>query len=67
MKPYQTSSREGTQATERKRNKGARTKVEEYKQPKRGHPHRGKGTTKNQNLHESYEAYLLKKGEVNPP
>jgi len=42
---------------------GAWTKVQASKQPKRGGPQGGKGTTKYQNLHQLLEAY--KKGEVN--
>jgi len=45
-----------------KRKQGARTKVQACKQPKRGRPHGGNGTTKYRNFH--LEAYQLKKGEV---
>jgi hypothetical protein len=51
------------QKRERKRNKGARIKVQASKQPKRGGPQGGKGTTK---YRQWLEAYQLKKGEVNP-
>ncbi len=39
-----------------------RTEVQASKQPKRGRPQRGKGTTNYRNLHQSFEAYQLKKG-----
>jgi hypothetical protein len=52
-----------------KKKQGARTKVQASKQPKRGRPEGGKGTTKYQNLqnlHQMVQTYHLKKGEVNP-
>jgi hypothetical protein len=48
----------------RKKKQGARTKVQASKQPKRGRPQGGKGTTKNQTFHQSHEAYQLKRGKV---
>jgi hypothetical protein len=48
----------------RKKKQGARTKVQASKQPKRGRPQGGKGTTKNQTLHQLREAYQLKRGKV---
>jgi hypothetical protein len=49
-----------------KKKQRTRTKVQASKQPKRGMPQGGKGTTKHGNLHQSHEAYQLKKGEVSP-
>jgi hypothetical protein len=49
-----------------KKKQRARIKVEARKQPKRGAPHGGNGITKYKNLHQSFEAYQLKKGEVSP-
>jgi hypothetical protein len=49
---------------EEKKKQRAKTKVQASKQPKRGVSQGGKGTTKHQNLHQSQEAYKLKKGEV---
>jgi hypothetical protein len=49
-----------------KKKQGASTKVQASKQPKRGEPQGGKGTTKNWTLQHLHEAYQLKKGEVNP-
>jgi hypothetical protein len=45
---------------------GARTKVQASKQPKRGGPQGGNGTTTYQKLNQLQEAYQQKKGEVNP-
>jgi hypothetical protein len=42
------------------------TKDEASKQPKKGVPHREKGPTKYQNLHQSLQAYQLKKGGGKP-
>ncbi len=50
---------------ERKRKQGARTKVQENKQPNKGGPQGGKGTTKNWTLHQLHEANQLKEAEVN--
>jgi hypothetical protein len=44
---------------------GVRTEVQASKQPNKGGPQGGKGTTKNWTLHKSHEANQLKKGEVN--
>jgi hypothetical protein len=46
MKPCQTLQKESTQERERKRNKGQGPKSKPAKQPKRGRPQGGKGTTK---------------------
>jgi hypothetical protein len=46
------------------REKGPMTKVQASKQPKRGRQG-GKGPTKNRTLHQSHEAYQLKREEVN--
>jgi hypothetical protein len=64
MKPCQTLKKESTQERERKRNKGARTKVQGSKQPKRSRPQGGKGTTKNQTLHPSFSQLIKKKNCV---
>jgi hypothetical protein len=62
MKPCQTSYKKKHPTKGEKKNQEARTKVQASKQPKRGGPLGGKGTTKYQNLHQSLEAYPLKKG-----
>ncbi len=49
MKPCQTLEKESIQERARKKKQAARTKVQASKQPKRGGPQGGKGTTKNQN------------------
>ncbi len=50
----------------REKKQGAKTKkVQANKQPKRGGSQGGKGTPKYRNLHQSLEAYQLKKREVN--
>jgi hypothetical protein len=70
MKPCQTSSRESTQERERKRTKGNDQSPGKANSPKEvGHkearePLSIKTSTKN--LHQSLEAYQLKKGELNP-
>jgi len=46
MKPCQALQKESTQERERKRNKGQGPKSKQAKQPKRGRPQGGKGTTK---------------------
>ncbi len=48
MKPCQTLQKECTQEKGEKKKQGVRTKVP--KEPKRGRPHGGKGTTKYRNL-----------------
>jgi hypothetical protein len=45
-KPCQTFQNKSTQERERKRNKGQGPKSKQTKQPKRGKPQGGKGTTK---------------------
>jgi hypothetical protein len=50
MKPCQTLEKESTQEMVRRRNKGAKTKVQASQQPKRGGESQGgKRTTKNPN------------------
>jgi hypothetical protein len=49
---------------EEKKKQGARTKVEDSKQPKRSRPQGGKGTTKNQTLHPSFSQLIKKKNCV---
>jgi hypothetical protein len=50
-----------------KKKQGARTNDQASKQLKRRDgPQGGKGTTEHQTLHQSYEAYQLKRGEINP-
>jgi hypothetical protein len=46
MKPCQTLQNKSTQERERKRKKGQGPKSKQTKQPKRGKPQGGKGTTK---------------------
>ncbi len=46
-----------------KKKQRARTKFQASRQPKRGMPQRGKGTTKYGNLHQLHEAYQLKGSE----
>ncbi len=64
-----------TEQKERKRNKGQEPKSMQASSPKEaGHKEEreplrtqeGKGTTKNQTLHQSHEAYQLKRGGGNP-
>jgi hypothetical protein len=42
------------------------TKVQASKEPKRGGPQGGKGTTKNQTFHQLHEAYQLMGRDVDP-
>ncbi len=68
MEPCQTFKKESTQERERKRNKGLGLESRQANSPKKGWPPGGKGTTKNQTLLLSQEAYQpKKKGEVKNP
>jgi hypothetical protein len=49
-----------------KRKQGAMTEVQASKEPNKGGPQRGKGTTKNRTPHQSHEANQLKKGGGKP-
>jgi len=51
---------------ERKRNNRQGSKSRQASKPKYDGPQGGKGTTKNQILHQSREACQLKRGEVKP-
>ncbi len=50
---------------EETKKQGARTQVQTTKQPKRGEPQGGKGSTNYQNLHQTHETYQLTREEVN--
>lgn len=49
-----------------KKERGASTKVQASKEPKRGGQQGGNGTIKYQTLHQSHEPYQLKREEINP-
>ncbi len=48
-----------------KRKQGSKIEVQPSKEPNKGEPQGGKGTTKNWTLHKSHETNQLKKGEIN--